>query len=90
MSNDLRKLFEEKKALLNGHFLLSSGLHSDTYFQSALILQYPDTAEKLAQELRKLISGKLGADAIDLVISPAMGGIVIGQEVGRALGRRAM
>ncbi|HBU70114.1 MAG TPA: orotate phosphoribosyltransferase [Elusimicrobia bacterium] len=90
MSNDLRKLFEEKKALLNGHFLLSSGLHSDTYFQSALILQYPDTAEKLAQELRKLISGKLGADAIDLVISPAMGGIVIGQEVGRALGRRAI
>jgi orotate phosphoribosyltransferase len=80
------KLFEEKKALLKGHFLLSSGLHSDTYLQSALVLQYPDLAGKLA----RLIVHKLTRSKIDTVVSPALGGIVIGQEVARVLGCRAI
>lgn len=87
-SREIKDLFQEEEALLSGHFLLSSGLHSDTYFQSALILQYPEMAEMLAVELgRKL--GILGS-LIDLVISPALGGIIIGYELGRALDKRAI
>jgi orotate phosphoribosyltransferase len=51
--NEVRELFQKNKALLNGHFLLSSGLHSDTYFQSALLLQYPKEAQKLSLELAR-------------------------------------
>jgi orotate phosphoribosyltransferase len=86
--NEIRELFQKNNALLNGHFLLSSGLHSDTYFQSALILQYPKEAEKLARALAKQITEK-GIKA-DAVVSPAMGGVIIGHEVARALGVRAI
>ena len=86
--NEVRELFEKNKALLSGHFLLSSGLHSDTYFQSALILQHPKEAEKLARELVKQINEK--GIKIDAVVSPAMGGVIIGHEVARALGVRAV
>jgi orotate phosphoribosyltransferase len=85
---DVKKLFTEYEALLSGHFLLSSGLHSDTYFQSALILQYPQVAEKLAAALAGKI--KEAGIKIDLVVSPAMGGVIIGHEVARALGTRAV
>jgi len=80
--------FKKTKALLTGHFLLSSGLHSDKYIQCALVLQHPDIAGKLA----KILSGELrrSVGKIDVVVSPAIGGIVIGQEVARALGCRAM
>jgi len=86
--SEVADLFKKNKALLNGHFLLSSGLHSDTYFQSALILQHPKEAEKLAQALAKQIKDK--GIKIDAVVSPAMGGIIIGHETGRALGVRAV
>jgi orotate phosphoribosyltransferase len=85
---DVRATFEKHKALLSGHFLLSSGLHSDTYFQSALVMQYPAVAGELAQELGARI--RKVVPAIDVVVSPALGGIVIGQEVGRAIGTRAI
>ena len=85
---DVKKLFTDYEALLNGHFLLSSGLHSDTYFQSALILQHPEVASKLAAALATKI--KEAGIKIGLVVSPAMGGIVIGHEMGRALGTRAV
>ena len=84
----VKNLFEKYGALLSGHFLLSSGLHSDTYFQSALILQHPEVAGKLALQLAKDIESKV--KGIGLVVSPALGGIVIGQEMGRALGCRAI
>ncbi|MCL1972497.1 MAG: orotate phosphoribosyltransferase [Endomicrobia bacterium] len=86
--SEVSELFKKNKALLNGHFLLSSGLHSDTYFQSALILQHPKEAEKLARELVKQINEK--GIKIDAVVSPAMGGIIIGHEVARALVVRAV
>ncbi len=86
--NEVRELFEKNQALLNGHFLLSSGLHSDTYFQSALILQYPDEAEKLAKALAEQVKTK--GIKIDAVVSPAMGGVIIGHEMGRALGVKAV
>ncbi|MFI5058493.1 MAG: orotate phosphoribosyltransferase [Candidatus Acidiferrales bacterium] len=74
-------MFESSGAIRNGHFELSSGLHSGTYVQCALVLQYPRYAEKLGQALAALFS-----DAhIDAVVSPAMGGVIIGQEVARAL-----
>jgi orotate phosphoribosyltransferase len=78
--------FRQSGALLEGHFRLSSGLHSDRYLQSALVLQYPDLAEQLGAALGDR-TRHLQATA---VLSPALGGIVIGQEVGRALNIRAL
>jgi orotate phosphoribosyltransferase len=84
--DEVLALFEEKGALLRGHFLLTSGLHSDAYLQCALVLQYPDIAERIGASIARLF-----ADAEpDCVVSPAVGGIVIGQEVARSLGVRAM
>ncbi len=78
---EIVKLFEKAGAIRHGHFELSSGLHSGTYIQCALVLQYPRFAEKLGQALAALFS-----DArIDAVVSPALGGVIIGQEVARAL-----
>lgn len=78
---EILRMFEASGAVRHGHFELSSGLHSGTYVQCALVLQYPRFAEKLGQALAALFS-----DArIDVVVSPAMGGVVIGQEVARAL-----
>jgi orotate phosphoribosyltransferase len=88
LQKDVRELFKKNNALLNGHFKLSSGLHSDTYFQSALILQYPKEAERLGEELAKKI--KENNIKVDVVVSPAIGGIVIGQELCRALSVRAI
>jgi orotate phosphoribosyltransferase len=87
-ANEVKALFQQYNALLSGHFLLSSGLHSDTYFQSALILQHPSVAERLAKTLAEQILKEVAK--IDVVVSPAMGGIIIGQEMGRALGCRAI
>jgi len=77
-------LMEELGALHSGHFLLSSGLHSDRYFQCARLLQFPE----LARELGSAMGEFFAETQHDLVVSPAMGGILIGHEVARALGRR--
>ncbi|MCP4291880.1 MAG: orotate phosphoribosyltransferase [bacterium] len=77
-------LMEELGALHSGHFLLSSGLHSDRYFQCARILQFPE----LAKELGAAMGAFFEKTPCDLVVSPAMGGILIGHEVARAMGRR--
>jgi orotate phosphoribosyltransferase len=78
---EILRMFESSGAIRHGHFELSSGVHSGTYVQCALVLQYPRYAEKLGQALAALFS-----DAhIDAVVSPAMGGVIIGQEVARAL-----
>ena len=80
-------LFRSTGAYLEGHFQLTSGLHSAEYLQCALVLQHPLAAERLgrqlAEALRKLAPGK-----IDLVAAPALGGLIIGHEVARALGSR--
>lgn len=82
LSNDeILRLFESAGAIRHGHFELSSGLHSGTYVQCALVLQYPRYAEKLGQALASLFSDV----TIEAVVSPALGGVVIGQEVARAL-----
>jgi orotate phosphoribosyltransferase len=78
--------FRRAGALLEGHFRLTSGLHSPGYLQCALVLQHPREAEALGAAIADRVRG-LG---IQTVLSPALGGIVIGQEVGRALGVRAI
>lgn len=80
------ELFVKYSALLKGHFRLSSGLHSGQYLQCALMLQYPDMAEKFAKEL----ANKFSKDRIGVVIGPAMGGITLAYEVARALGARGI
>ena len=84
--DDVLDLFRKSGALLEGHFRLTSGLHSERYLQSALVLQYPEFAAALGHALSERTSH------LDptVVLSPALGGVVIGQEVGRALGVRAM
>jgi orotate phosphoribosyltransferase len=80
------RLLRRTGALLEGHFLLSSGLHSDRYFQCARLLQHPRHAARAGRALAALCR-PLGAQ---LVVSPALGGVIIGHEVGRALGVRAI
>lgn len=86
-AESILELFRSTGAYLQGHFRLTSGLHSPEYLQCALVLQHPAAAEKLgrllAGELRALAGGK-----IDLVVSPALGGVIIGHEAARALGTR--
>jgi orotate phosphoribosyltransferase len=76
--------FRATGALLEGHFQLSSGLHSTVYLQCALVLQFPERAEAFGRAIAEAFQGQ----GIQLVASPAIGGIVIGHEVARALGAR--
>jgi orotate phosphoribosyltransferase len=84
--HDVLDMFRSAGALLEGHFRLSSGLHSSRYLQSALVLQYPD----LAAALGAALADRTRHLQPTAVLSPALGGIVIGQEVARALGVRAL
>ena len=84
MSKELLALFRKTGALLDGHFVLRSGLHSREYFQCAILLQHTDIAERVC----KMLTEKLRVFVCDSVISPALGGIIVGQEVGRSLGKR--
>lgn len=84
MSEELLALFRKTGALLDGHFVLRSGLHSRQYFQCAILLSYTDIAERVC----KMLADELRAFECDSVISPALGGIIVGQEVANSLGRR--
>ena len=80
------KIFEDRGALLSGHFQLTSGLHSEKYLQCALVLQHPDVAQRIGSAMADLFVD----EKPDCVVGPAIGGIVVAQEVARALGVRAM
>jgi orotate phosphoribosyltransferase len=84
--DEVLRLFRESGALLEGHFRLSSGLHSAGYLQCALVLQYPPRAEALGRALAATLAGH----AATVVLSPALGGLIIGHEVARGLGVRAI
>ena len=86
MNKDFIKIFKETQALMHGHFILSSGLHSDTYFQCAKVLQYP----KYLSMFGEILSNHFSHLEIDRVISPAIGGIVLGTEVGRQLNKKTI
>jgi orotate phosphoribosyltransferase len=81
--------FRQADALLEGHFILSSGLRSPRYLQCARLLMDPGRAERMARALAAKIPPQL-RESIDVVVSPAMGGVIIGHEMGRALGRAAL
>jgi orotate phosphoribosyltransferase len=83
--SQLLDLFRHRKALLEGHFVLSSGLHSDRYLQSALLLQDPIVAEELGKAIAAKFPGR-----IETVVSPVIGGLIIGHEVARAKRARAI
>jgi len=85
-SDQVLDIYKKTGALLTGHFLLSSGLHSDRYLQSALVLQQPDIATKLCAALADNFKGM----KIDVVIAPALGGVFVSHETARALGVRAL
>jgi orotate phosphoribosyltransferase len=85
-ADDILDRFRRVGAFLEGHFRLTSGLHSPGYLQSALVLQHPMEAEACGQA----VADRVRALDAQVVLSPALGGIVIGQEVGRALGIRAI
>ncbi len=83
---DTLSLYEKTGALMHGHFRLTSGLHSDVYLQSALVLQYPVHAAALGEALAVAFRD----DGVSTVLAPAIGGILVAHEVGRALGVRAL
>lgn len=82
----MKELLKETGALLKGHFLLSSGKHSDTYIQCAQLLQYPDKAAEFLEPLAKQLSEL----DFDIVVGPAMGGVVVSYELGRQLNKPAI
>jgi orotate phosphoribosyltransferase len=84
----LVELMEESGALLTGHFKLSSGLHSGKYIQCARLLEDPARAGYAGARLAEALRNELGGDRPDLIISPALGGVIIGHEVARAMGTR--
>ena len=86
---EVLKEFRDADALLEGHFILSSGLRSSRYLQCARVLMDPARAERIARALADKLPDQLRRE-IDLVVSPAMGGVIIGHEMGRALGKPAI
>ena len=82
------KVLKKTNALLEGHFILSSGLHSAQYVQCAKLLSYPKLSEKFIRSLATKIKKKI--KKIDIVLSPAMGGIIIGYEIGKLLGKETI
>ena len=90
--HEIKGIFKDKQALLEGHFQLTSGRHSDMYIQCAMVLQYPDVSERLGEELVARVKEENAGIPVRLtaVCAPAIGGIVLGHVVARALGVRAI
>ncbi len=84
MSNEVLELLESAEGVLKGHFCLTSGLHSDIYFQCAKLYQYPQIVEKIA----KMIAEKLKDVEFDTVVAPAIGALIIGYETAKQSGKR--
>ena len=82
--NEIFAIFRETGALLEGHFLLTSGKHSNVYFQCAKVLQYPDYTKQICE----LIAKQFESYEFETIVAPAMGGIIVGYEVARQLNKR--
>lgn len=87
--NDIKEIFKAQGAIISGHFQLSSGYHSDKYIQCAQVLQHPKVAEKLVHTLINELK-KIKLDKIEVVIGPALGGIIFAYEMARQLNARAL
>jgi orotate phosphoribosyltransferase len=90
MKDDLLGLFKERGAVLDGHFLLSSGLHSPRYVQCARVLMDPVLASRLGAELARALESVLEERRPDAVVAPALGGVLVAHEVARAFGCRGL
>ena len=88
--NKILDIYKKTNSLQEGHFVLSSGLHSPIYLQSAIVLSYPKYLKVIGKELCNLIKKKFNFKDIDLIISPAMGGVIIGSKVGEIMGIRSI
>jgi orotate phosphoribosyltransferase len=88
LATETLEVFNRTGAYLNGHFRLTSGLHSPEYLQCALVLQHPRIAERLGADLAHKLQEITGGNRVSLVSAPAIGGLIIGHEVARALGAR--
>ena len=88
--DDVLKMFKDRGALLQGHFKLTSGLHSDSYLQCALLLQYACDADRLGAELARKIKAQVTDKPITAVVTPAIGGVVMGYVVARPFGVRSI
>lgn len=86
VENNVINILKSCEALLEGHFLLSSGRHSDRYCQCARLMQYPDQAEKVIAVLKENLKDM----SFDIVVGPAMGGIIVAYELGRQTGKAAL
>ena len=84
MSNEALELLEKTEGVLRGHFCLTSGLHSDIYFQCAKLYQYPEYTEKIAKYIVESLKGV----EFDTIVSPAIGAVIIGYEVAKQAGKR--
>ena len=89
-NDDIIKTLKQYKALLHGHFVLSSGLHSEYYVQCAQIFSQPHIARTLCQELIHKIRNEIDVNEIDMIVSPAVGGIIIGYEIARQLNKETI
>ena len=89
-NEEVIKIYESEKALQRGHFKLSSGKHSSIYLQSAIVLSNPKNLNVIAGFMVKKIQEVLDLSNIDLVVSPAMGGVIIGYKVGELLNKRSI
>ena len=89
-NNEILKIYKKEKALLEGHFILSSGKRSSAYLQSAIVLSIPEHLNKIALALVKNVKKIIEIDKINLVVSPAMGGVVIGSKIGEILNKKAI
>ena len=89
-NNEILNIYKKEKALLEGHFILSSGKRSSIYLQSAIVLSIPKHLKKIASELVKHIKKIIKIDKIGLVVSPAIGGLVIGSKIGEIIDKKAI
>ena len=89
-NNEILKIYKKERALLEGHFILSSGKRSSVYLQSAIVLSIPKHLKKITLALVKNIKKIIEIDKINLVVSPAMGGVVIGSKIGEILNKKAI
>ena len=87
---DILKIYKQTGALLKGHFVLSSGLHSEIYLQSAIVLSIPKYLKIVSSALATSIEKSVKREFIDLIVSPAMGGVIIGSKVGEQLNKKAI
>ena len=83
-------IYKKTNAIQEGHFILSSGLHSSLYLQSAIVLSYPKYLKIISEQLASLIQDKIDIETIDVVVSPAMGGVIIGNKVGELLNKQSI